>query len=213
MSPVDIGAGRTYRGVKPQERQDVRRSQLVDAAVEVFGTTGYRTATVGKICATAGLTKRYFYESFDDSEALLLEAYRYATDRLRASVERAAGTDTARTESTVEDVLFNFFRTIAEDPRLARIAFFEILGVSNDVDRVYRRVTGSFVDTIIAVNLGAFERSTVPLQHRQTVATGLVGAVLLMAQQWVLSGYAQPIESVVHSAAAIFTAVFGQQDR
>lgn len=65
--------------------------RLVDAAVEVFGTSGYRSATVGKICETAGLTKRYFYESFDDSEALLLAAYASVTDRLRDSVLRGAG--------------------------------------------------------------------------------------------------------------------------
>src|SRR5437016_4479616 len=54
---------RTYKGATPRQRVEQRRALLVDAAVDVFGTIGYRAATVDHVCARAGLSKRYFYES------------------------------------------------------------------------------------------------------------------------------------------------------
>ncbi|MFC9363352.1 TetR/AcrR family transcriptional regulator [Rhodococcus sp. NPDC057014] len=209
-SPRLDGTGRTYRGAGPRQRQEERRARLVDAAVEVFGTSGYRSATVEKICATAGLTKRYFYESFDDSEALLLAAYASVTDRLRDSVLRGARDGGADLDARVRGALTAFFRSVADDPRIPRIAFQEVLGVGPDVDAAYRRVTRSFVDAVLVVIGPAVDRTAFPDPHLRTLATGLVGAVLMIAQQWVLSENRQPIETVIASAHTILSAVLGE---
>ena len=203
-------AGRTYRGAGPQQRQDERRARLIDAAVEVFGTSGYRSATVEKVCATAGLTKRYMYESFDGSEALLVAAYTYATDTMRDSIVRGATAGGADFDERVRNAMTAFFTTIGEDPRLAKIAFVEILGVSPEVDRIYRKTTETFVATLMMVAESAFGASGLPAERKWTLATGMVGAVLLIAQQWVLAEHPQPIDSVVASSHSILVAVLRQ---
>ncbi|WP_072690319.1 TetR/AcrR family transcriptional regulator [Rhodococcus marinonascens] len=198
--------GRTYRGAGPQQRREERRTRLVDAAVEVFGTSGYRSATVEKICTAAGLTKRYFYESFDGREALLLAAYAGVTDRLRESIVRGSdgGVDL---DAKIRGALTVFFETVAADPRISRIAFQEVLGVGPEVDDAYRRVTRSFVDAVLVVIEPEVDCSTLPDFHLRTLATGLVGAVLMIAQQWVLSGNLQPIDTVIAGAHTICMAV------
>lgn len=206
--PVDPSegqtTGRTYRGADAAQRRDERRTRLIAAAVEVFGTEGYRTATVEKICATAGLTKRYFYESFSGSEELLLASYEHATglmlESLRAGAQ--AGTDT---DTRLDGALTAFFATIDTDPRLARLAFFEILGVSERVDRAYRDTTKSFIEVLLTTDEPTFQRALPPDAHPWVVATGLVGAVLMIAQQWLLAP--QPIDTAVASARAILGAV------
>nr|WP_308213879.1 TetR/AcrR family transcriptional regulator [Rhodococcus sp. FXJ9.536] len=211
MSPASVEeSGRTYRGAGPQQRQEERRLRLIDAAVEVFGTTGYRSATVEKICAAAGLTKRYFYESFTDSEALLLAAYGTVTDRLRENVLAGAGRGAADLDARVRGALTAFFESVAEDPRISRIAFQEVLGVGPEVDRAYRRVTLEFVDAVLFVMDPAIDAERAPDPHLHTLATGLVGAVLMIAQQWVLSENPQPIESVIADAHTILSAVLGR---
>ena len=45
---------RAYRGASPHQRVEQRRARLVDAGVDVFGTIGYRAATIGHICTRAG---------------------------------------------------------------------------------------------------------------------------------------------------------------
>jgi AcrR family transcriptional regulator len=53
-----------FKGVSADDRRIDRRNRLVGAAFEVAGTEGAGALGVGRVCVAAGLTKRYFYESF-----------------------------------------------------------------------------------------------------------------------------------------------------
>ncbi|KAA0924936.1 TetR/AcrR family transcriptional regulator [Rhodococcus sp. IEGM 1401] len=205
--------GRTYRGADPQQRQQERRIRLLDAAVKVFGTTGYRTATVEKVCSEAGLTKRYFYESFSNSEDLLMAAYGRATDAMRENILAGAQAEADSTEQVLRGALTGFFTFVAENPASARIAFVEILGVSPTVDALYRKTTTSFSETVLQVAEAAGSSRGLAGPNRRTLAMGLVGAVLTIAQQWLLSPEREPLDSVIASAHTILAAVvFGRVD-
>ncbi|WP_431954303.1 TetR/AcrR family transcriptional regulator [Nocardia lijiangensis] len=213
MTVSELGApGRKYRGAGPEQRQQQRRARLVDAAIEEFGTRGYRNTTIDAVCARAGVGKRYFYESFDGSEGLLLAAYIVATDRLRGTIidGAAAGPgdlSPGDLSAVVHGSLTAFFRGIAEDPRIARIAFFEVLGIDPAVDADYRRVIGSFVDTFLELAAPMIDIESIPPARLRIIATGLVGAVLTIAQHWVLSDFRQPLDAVVDSAHTVLTSV------
>jgi AcrR family transcriptional regulator len=197
--------GRIYRGVGPRERQAERRTRLIDAAIEVFGTTGYRIATVDQVCTAAGLTKRYFYESFADSEALLLAAYGRVIDDLQAELAAVVRTDDVDTTTRV--MLAEFFARIDADPRRARLIFFEILGISPAVDAAYRAATGRFIEMVRELGGPALAGSRFGPAQQVIAATGLVGSILMIAQVWVLDGRRTPIESIVETAHALVTAV------
>src|ERR1700760_2964539 len=68
-------SARSYGGLAREERVAARRARFIEAGVELFGTHGFRGATVRGVCAAAGLTDRYFYESFPTLEALLAAVY------------------------------------------------------------------------------------------------------------------------------------------
>ena len=53
-----------FKGVSADDRRLDRRNRLVGAAFEIAGTEGAGALGVGRVCLAAGLTKRYFYESF-----------------------------------------------------------------------------------------------------------------------------------------------------
>jgi AcrR family transcriptional regulator len=53
-----------FKGVSADDRRLGRRDRLVRAAYEIAGTDGAGALGVGRVCRAAGLTKRYFYESF-----------------------------------------------------------------------------------------------------------------------------------------------------
>ena len=204
MSTDPERPGRVYRGVDPRGRADARSARLIEAAVEVFGTTGYRSATVDRVCLAAGLTKRYFYESFADSEALLLAAYERVTDELRSGIlAGAAAMSGDGLRATMRGGVEGFFGAIEQDPRRARIAFVEILGVSPAVDAAYRAQTLAFVDAVRAVGEEALGVDAIPEPLQRNLTIGIVGAVLLIAQVWVLEGFAQPIAAVVDAAHAL----------
>src|SRR5581483_1962254 len=66
---------RVYGGVDAVERRAARRARLIGAALDLLGTDGWQATTVRAICARAGLTARYFYESFADRDELLLAVF------------------------------------------------------------------------------------------------------------------------------------------
>src|SRR5690606_1680294 len=85
----DRGAGRRYSGMDAAERTRARRAAILGAALELFGTAGFAATSVKQICVAAGLTERYFYESFRDRHAALAGVYGEIVAELRLSTQAA----------------------------------------------------------------------------------------------------------------------------
>jgi AcrR family transcriptional regulator len=62
---------RPYRGVSAEQRRASRRARLIEAGLDVLGADGMAGLTMTAVCACAGLTERYFYESFRDRDELV----------------------------------------------------------------------------------------------------------------------------------------------
>ncbi|SNS78616.1 DNA-binding transcriptional regulator, AcrR family [Rhodococcoides kyotonense] len=179
--------------------------------MDIFGTSGYRSASIDRVCASAGLTKRYFYESFDSSEDLLVAVYRRATATMLNSIEVPAAEHDPTAEEVLQAALSNFFRSVAADPRSARIVLLEVLGVSAEVDALYRETTSLFVDAVLALAASVGTAHGLSGPNRRTLAVGLVGAVLMMTQQWVLAPDTESLDGVIAGAHTILGAVaFGR---
>lgn len=72
----DPGALRSYGGEAGADRVARRRAALIDAALELLGGEGAAGAvTVRGVCRQAGLTARYFYESFPSAEDLVAKTF------------------------------------------------------------------------------------------------------------------------------------------
>jgi AcrR family transcriptional regulator len=82
-------ARRSYAGATDAQRRGARRERLLDAGLAIIGTQGYSAATLRAVCAAAGLTERYFYESFANREALLAGVHARLVDELSAGLREA----------------------------------------------------------------------------------------------------------------------------
>lgn len=116
---------RRWRGVDPDTRQRGRRQRLLDAALDLAGTEGVGAATVRAVCARSGLHSRYFYESFDDTAALLVALFDHlaaeATGRAAAAAALAGPTPRDKLRASVIAGVQYF----ADDPRRARVLVVE----------------------------------------------------------------------------------------
>src|SRR4051794_16100307 len=128
---------RIYSGVSAVDRVAERRARLLEAALDLIGTDGWGAATMTAICRRAGLTERYFYESFKDRDAL----YVALLDALAAEVE--AATLAALHEGGLEASARALLRVLLGDPRKGRAALLEGLG-SELAQRRRREVLASF---------------------------------------------------------------------
>ncbi|MCL2542269.1 MAG: TetR/AcrR family transcriptional regulator [Nocardioidaceae bacterium] len=113
-----------YRGVPAEERVAERRTRLMEATLEVWADPARRT-TMTAICAEAGLTERYFYESFsglDEALRAVLDAIADEIEQLTAVAADEAGDDgVARTQATMR----TFVEMIVSDPRKGRVSIVE----------------------------------------------------------------------------------------
>lgn len=160
--------GRTFRGQSAEERRAVRRAQLLDAALELIGEDGWSAATMTAICRRAGLTERYFYESFTDREALYLELIDSMGDEVRAAVLEALVAVPA--EDRIRAVAAAVVSVMVADPRKGRAGMLEGMG-DERLARRRRDLFGSF-EALMRDHAEAFG---IPAGERELLATATVG--------------------------------------
>ncbi len=188
-----MSAGRSYGGESPEDRASRRRRQLLDAGLEVFGTQGYRQATVRQLCREAKVADRYFYEQFDHAEDLLLAVYEECTGRLEQAVLAAvADLDAgAAVEALAESGLDAFLGVVEADPRLARLVWFEVLGVSSRVEAAYLERMHAFGRLLLGL-LGERSLEIVEEPESAVVVDALVGGISHAVMVWVTRGFTPP---------------------
>lgn len=201
-------ARRAYRGATGEQRAAQRRERLVEAGIEVFGTTGYRSATVESVSTEAGLIKRYFYESFDGLESLLCVVYERIVAELRDEVMTSAvAADSASTAAI--GALAGFLGWVERDPRRARIQLFEVLGVSPRIDEVYRRAAGDFATGLSDIIAAHLRPRRLGQGARDVLGSMLVGAGLQVAAQWFLDERRTPKQQLLADGGRLLTALSG----
>lgn len=191
---AELSPARRYRGAEADERRAQRRAQLIAAAVQVYGERGYQNATVKAVCEAAGLTERYFYESFANSEALLLASYETVTHRLLQRIEHAGEAAGGDPGQRALAILRSYFGTLQCEPRSARVFLVEIRGVSR------------LVDEALAVSLrefgGLLARTLLPgaPDPDPLLLAGVAGGIVHVALHWIRHGYAPDVDTVAATA-------------
>jgi len=107
------------------DRQSLRRERLIDAGLDVIGTVGWANTTVRDVCRGAGLTERYFYESFPDRDALLPAVFQHVADRCTAAVLAAFMAAPDGVRSKAHAPIAAALHLITSDRRLGRVLFQE----------------------------------------------------------------------------------------
>lgn len=189
---------RSYRGQSQEQRRAERRSRLIAGAIAVYGERGYQQATVKAVCEAAGLTERYFYESFANSEALLIDSYNAVTYSVLGEILRA-GEAAGRSPAARSRAMLNaYFAALQREPQSARVFLVEIRGVSRAVDQAFEaslRTIGREVARLLAPD--AIED--------ELLQAGLIGGVIHIAMRWIEGGYQPPIDTAVDTALRLGT--------
>ena len=200
--------GRPWRGQSPAERREARRARLLDAALQLFGTTGYASTSLTALCAAGAVSPRHFYELYPGREQLLADLYDGLIGELLRLV-RAAQDDAG---STVEEQVLASLEAavghLTTDPRRARVVQLEIIGVSPALERHRYAVIAAFASTIDESYQRLAAAGLVRDRPFHLLATGLVGAVNEVLVSWLLSSPRPPADDLLPTITEIFEAVF-----
>ncbi len=191
--------GRQYGGRAVTERKAERRQRFLDAAIRIFGERGYANCSLADVCAAAGLSKRQFYEEFQTREDVLVAAYDQIQDQAAAALATALsamGPDPDPAES-VTQAFSAFLNSIGADAFRARVAFVEVVGVSERMEQHRRARRHAWGDTLrLAVQPLAGPDAT--LRGTPELATSaLIGAINGLAHEWLLSDPRPPVRDLV----------------
>lgn len=127
-------SGRLYSGLQSSERAQERYDKFLDAGIEVFGTLGYPGAKIKTLCQSAGLSERYFYESFDSREHLLTCVYETVSSNLMQRVTASLSDTRVKAEDAIRASLATVVNFMLGDPRHAQIILVEIVGISDELE-------------------------------------------------------------------------------
>lgn len=201
---------RTYSGISVAERSAARRQRFIEAGVELFGTVGYHATTMRTLVAATGLTNRYFYESFQTMEDLLVACYEQLIGNYHQQLSDVLNDAEDGVEPRARAGLTCFFVAMS-DPLFARVTHNEVLGVSPRVDALYMESAAKFA----AMMMDFLNRAGVPISSHnpvemQLVGTALAGSVVHTGSLWVRSRYEIPLEVVVEATLKVILGTVAQ---
>ena len=123
MASAATTRARPYGGVDAADRLATRRAKLLTAGLDLLGADQDEAAelTVRGICRRAGVTARYFYESFADKDEFVGAVFDWVIADLAATTQAAVAA--APPEEQTRAGMANIVRTIAGDARVGRLLF------------------------------------------------------------------------------------------
>lgn len=214
MSAVESQSkGRKFRGLDAEQRQAERRARLIEAGLETFGTRSFRATTVKDVCQEARLTERYFYESFANREELFSAVYEHCVAGVRERLLRELAQHPADAQAMTEAALRMLFTALRDDPRLARVLFLDVLSAHSDMDKHSLNALTGFSDLLQGFMQQLYPQVQKTRLNPMLLATGLVGAIVLLVTRWAVTGFREPIEEMVRNSSVLFEALAAQVGR
>ena len=139
-----------------------QRWRILEAMTEAVAERGYADASVADVIAGAGVSRKTFYQHFDDKETCFLTAYDVASDRFVRAL-MAVGAEVPVPRDRVKVQLHAYLEVLSRSPALARVFLVEVLAAGPRAIVQRERVNRRFGELL----LGAAE--TRPLLRKAIV--------------------------------------------
>jgi AcrR family transcriptional regulator len=181
------GRGKYDRTRTPDERQKEQLRRLLDAAAHVFAEKGWADATVETIVTRAGMSRRTFYEHFDDLRDCLLTLHHRVTKAAVRAVEAAVAAETdprARLRLGVT----GFLGGIAAFPHIARVMFRVVREAGPEFEPMHERMMARFARLMADGVQVAYEQGLVQQPPDELRVFALCSAMEAVAMRFAMRG-------------------------
>ena len=194
-----------YRGMSAEQRRAERRTRLLEATLEVWGRDGGPRITMTRICAEAGLTERYFYESFDGLDAALIAVMDGIADEIAERTVAALASAEGGPADRVRVSIGEFVRILTDDPRKGRVAIVE--SVSLDALRPHRaELLRRFAELSAHEARELYGPEAWSETEGRMAATMFIGGVAELVTAWIEGRIEATPDEVADAATHHFTA-------
>lgn len=198
--PGQDGSPRERKGARPgadglprEHVTEIQRVRILAAMAEVAAERGAGAASVAHIVARAGVSRRTFYDLFEDREDCFLAAFDEAVAQAARSVVPAFEGG-GRWRERIRAGLLALLVFCEEEPSLARLCVVEALAAG---PRALER-RGEVLDRLLwAVDQGRAERPARVPEPPPLAAEGAVGAVLSVIHRRLVAGGSEPLTGLL----------------
>lgn len=151
-----------------EERRRARYERLLAVGVDMLGSSDGPSLGVRGACRAAGLTERYFYESFADRDQYVRNVYAHVGELARATIADAVGH--ARGRERAEAPVRAFVELVLDNPPVGRVLLLAPL-TEPAIGGSGVALVPSFVELVRA------ELTSLDADDQRLVAVGVVGAL------------------------------------
>jgi AcrR family transcriptional regulator len=219
-SPADRPAytriSRKHKGVDVEVRQQERRQKLFEAGLELLGTKGFHTTTVREVCTAAGLSERYFYESFSSLGALFEAIYQdmhiKLLGQLMSTFVASRSDPSPDVIKTARAAVAGWLNYMKEDPRRARILLIDAMSADDKSQRNALAATRDYVATIQTFVEMLFPGVSQMALSPRMLAAMLFGACIHAAREWQRDDMRMPVEVVTEHLTTVFKALLAHYE-
>jgi AcrR family transcriptional regulator len=183
-------------GLAKQRVEGIQRARVLAAMVEICSEQGLADATVSRIVSRAGVSRRTYYELFENREDCFIVALDGAVARASACVLPAYESGSGWAEQ-LRMALTALLCFLDAEHGLGELL---ILSSAAAGPQAIQRRQHVFAEMIAAVDLGRSERKTAG--PPSLTAEGIVGAVFSILQARMLAGE-RPLVGFVNSLMAL----------
>lgn len=196
---------RGYRGMTPEQRLADRRERLLSAAYTQFADPGFSATTIERLCTTARISNRAFYECFSGRDDLMRAVYARCVDETTAAVARAIQAAPDSVDARIEAAVREYVTFVMSDRRRARIMNLEVRRAGDTVHS-FRQQKVSALAQMIEKSLAGFPGGLPENSHLLVV--GVIGAIQELLLDRMTSAKPAPTDAVVRTAVTIFRRSF-----
>jgi AcrR family transcriptional regulator len=204
---ASTSTGGSWAGTTAEERRADRRARLLEAGLEAFGTEGFASSAISRICKAARVTERDLYREFGGKRGLFIGVYdaliAEVFTRITAELEQVPAEPEARIRAAADA----FTTVVTGDPRKSRVNFVEAVGSDPEIEshrRVALRAFGALIESQWREleEQGAAERGPAP-----GLSMALVGATQELLVDWVGDPAGRTRHDVVDAIVRVHLAV------
>ena len=191
-------AQRPWRGVPSDERQIERRRRLFEATLGLADTSGLAAVTVRGVCALAGLTNRYFYENFSDTNDLLISLYEELAEQAMTNTAQGMSTTGLDLRSRIRGGVQAGITFVVDEYRRSRYLLVHATALP-ELNRRRRQLIGHVAESwakTVQQAYGLGDESSA----LAAVSRFVVGGLIELATAFVQGDVVVPVDDLVESA-------------
>ncbi len=190
------GPGRYDRSLSSAERRADQRRRLLLAATEVFASEGYAGASVEAICSRVSMSRRTFYEHFDDLRAVLLDVHDASARVAMRLVSQAISAEKDPLDQ-VRAGISAFLTLVAANGSLARVLFREVRAAGPQYEKRRESLEDKFAKLVSTSLAAAHAAGALRLPPDETTVFAIVAAIEAVGMRHVERGIeARLVEAV-----------------